>query len=110
MRTKVCNVQKIDENSWEIVAADGNPVDVINIDDIKVACDNVSDNEPCHVWTMDENIDEVWDELCDNFEIEYINPSTHEYREFVAWVNYVSAKYIGEIIAEYYKEQLLNVE
>ena len=110
MRTRVCDVQKIDENSWEIIAADGYPVEVINIDDIKVACDNVNDNDPCYEWTISESIDSVWDELEDNFKIEYINPSTLEYRQFVAWVNYVSAKCIGEIIAEYYKEQLLNVE
>ena len=110
MRTKVCNVQQIDENSWEIVTADGNPVDVINIYDIREACDNVDDIEHCYQWSIPDNISDVWEELCDNFKIKYINPTTLAYREFVAWVNYVSAKCIGEIITEHYKEQLLNVE
>lgn len=110
MRTKVCDIQKIDEDSWEIITADGNSVDVINTGDVRLACDDVNCGEPCYEWSIADNLADVWDELYDNFRIEYVNPTTLAYREFVAWVNYISAKCIGEIIAEYYKEQLLNVE
>lgn len=100
------------QNEWAIINENEEVVDTITKDTIVKICDR--ELERCYLDVLDIEtfIDNVWYLLNkgDNIVYNQVNTDTEDYDKFCAWFDYVCAECLGNGIANYFKQRLLNYE
>ena len=98
------------QNEWAIVNENKTVIDTITKDTITNRCERKLGNNHIEYMSADGLIDDVWWEIQDEYDLEFVNDRYQEWEKFCAWFDYVVVEYLAQELVALYKQRLLYFE
>ena len=98
------------QNEWLIVDKDKTIIDTITKDIIINHCERKLGNNHIEYANADSFIDDIWWEIQDEYDLEFVDDRYQEWEKFCAWFDYVVVEYLAQELVALYKQRLLYFE
>lgn len=103
-------VKQMEENVWFILNENGEFVNSITKSVVVNYCENEFEDNHVECVSAEVMIDNVWWNLENDYNLEFVDNYCQEFDKFLAWFDYTCIEYHSKEVVAIYKQRLLDFE